>query len=105
MAFGTFLKKAFTKVRDFVKKAAPVAKKVISALAPGAKVVAGMIPGVGGLVSGGISALESIARDGGAIDKVSKGVSDWDSRINALSNGAKVVGGGLSGRRILPDLK
>ncbi len=81
MAFGTWLKKAATKVGNFVKKAIPVAKKVITSLAPGLSTVAGMIPGVGGAVSKGIDFLSKTAQDDGLLDKIQVGAQNPDETL------------------------
>ena len=45
MAFGTWLKNAFSKVKDFVGKAIPVAKKIIGSAVPIAKSIGSAIGG------------------------------------------------------------
>ena len=45
MAFGTWLKNAFSKVKDFVGKAIPVAKKIIGTAVPIAKSIGSAIGG------------------------------------------------------------
>ena len=72
MAFGTWLKNAFSKVKDFVGKAIPVAKKIIGSAVPIAKSIGSAIGGnIGeGLIKVSNWAENLVGKNGSGIKRI-----------------------------------
>ncbi len=80
MAFGTWLKKAFTKVKDFaVNKALPMAKKVAGFVG---KAAAPVLGAVGSVIGGPHGNLVS-----GIGEKISGYANDFGEKMNMIGSG------------------
>jgi hypothetical protein len=94
---GGGIKKAFNWIKD---KAAPVVSNIWNKIAPIAKPLVGMIPGIGGILSGGIGAAEKYA---GPVMGIANGIINGSGRerMDAINKaGDAIMNRGVNGPKI-----
>lgn len=98
MAFGSWLKKAWSKVKDVAKKVLPIARKVVGAAIPMVQTIGSAI---GGSVGSGISEWGTKIGSG-----IQRGLDFGDRIMNGTNATLKprVGAGGAGIRRIIPEL-
>lgn len=102
MAFGSWLKKAWSKVKDVAKKVLPIARKVVGAAIPMVQTIGSAI---GGSVGSGISEWGTKIGSG-----IQRGLDFGDRIVNgtksreSVGRAQRVGAGGAGIRRIIPEL-